>query len=50
MALWLRFDNSRLNKITFEEFLNYLKKHSLVPQPNSNDREQQEENEEELRL
>ena len=28
MALWLRFDKKRLNTITFEEFLNYMRKHS----------------------
>jgi hypothetical protein len=27
MAIWLRFDKSRLEKVTLEEFLKYVKKH-----------------------
>lgn len=30
MGLWLRFDKSHLNSVTFEEFLNYINKHSLL--------------------
>lgn len=30
MGLWLRFDKSRLNQVTFEEYLAYLRKHSIA--------------------
>eukprot|EP00347_Sterkiella_histriomuscorum_P014919 403359011 len=43
MGLWLRFDKSRLNQVTFDEFLAYIKKHSLIGRDiaNSNDSAQQ---------
>ena len=30
MALWLRFDHRRVSSLTFEEFVAYLKKHSIL--------------------
>jgi hypothetical protein len=28
MALWLRFDKSRLKRVTFDEFVMYVRRHS----------------------
>jgi hypothetical protein len=30
MGVWLKFDKQRLNTLTFEEFVSYLKKHSQI--------------------
>ncbi|CDW76553.1 UNKNOWN [Stylonychia lemnae] len=42
MGLWLRFDKTRLSSITFEEFMNYITKHSLIPSSQVEDQQNQE--------
>lgn len=39
MGLWLKFDHQRLSQLTFEEFLDHLKKHSLLFRGSENQNE-----------